>query len=897
MSRLLLALIRLLTPSAEREWVVGNALEEFRRRQQLSGRLPAWRWLFREFLRVLAAAPAHRHAVRSGAGGPHTSRLRRYSEALAQDAGYFVRRSFQARAFTLTAVAVIALAIAANVAVFSVADAVLFRPASFPNPDRVVAFQTQSPAGVNPGASPVMYEHWRAQTFVAEDVAAFRNVVVNETSGATPDQLRAALVSAAYFRLFGATVARGRTFTEEEDWPGGAHVAVISHHLWTQAFGGTDIADRALRLNGVVYVVIGVLDPAFRMDDIGPAPDVWLPLQLEAGSKTQGHFLWVCGRLRDGVTLAQARAHLGVSASQFRTEFPDSLAGSATFTAQPVREAVVRNARPLFTALLGAVGFVLLIACSNIAALLLLQGAARAREMAVRAALGAGRWRIARQLLTENLLLSMVGGAGGFALGVLATRLLPIIGISGEPRLDDLASAALNWRVIAFTGTVSLLTAIVAGVAPAVRGSRADLNAAMMTADGRSTRGPRRRGIEASLVGVQVSLAVVLLVGSGLLMRTVSALAKVDPGFNPASVLTMRVSLTGAPSATTTATDAVVRRGLEALRALPDVTTAAASYGLPLQDGGGLPFEVVGRPLPPGQPFHGGAFWLAVSAGYFRALEISIVRGREFTDADRHATLPVAIINDVMARRMWPNENPIGQRIVLGHGIGPQFEDEPVREIVGVVGSIRENSLDAPPGAEMYEPIAQLPDVANAFVAVGSPMAWIARTRNAPRAVAPTLQNALRQAVGLPVSSVLPLDEIVARSLFRQRFAMWLMTVFGGAALLLASIGLYGLMGYAVEQRIREIGIRLALGAESSRIARMVVWQGLRLTLVGTITGLLVALVATRAIARLLYGVAPSDPLTFSAVLMVVGGVAALAVWLPARRASRVDPVVALRCE
>jgi hypothetical protein len=869
MSRLLLALIRLLTPDAEREWVVGDTVEEFREHRRARGSLSARWWLFREFLRVLADAPAHRAAVRVAGREPRTSRLHGYTDALAQDTRYFLRRSFRARAFTLTAVAVIALGIGANVAVFSVADAVLFRPAAFPNPDRVVAFETQSPAGLDPGASPVMYEHWRAQTAVAEDVTAFRNVVANETSGATPDQLRAALVSASYFRLFGATVARGRTFTEEEDVPGGARLAVISHRMWTQALGGADIAGRALRLNGVAYTVIGVLDPAFRIDDIGPAPDVWLPLQLDTRSKTQGHFLWVCGRLRDGVTLAQARAHLGVSANQFRTEFPDSLGDSATFTAQPVREAVVRNARPLFLVLLGAVAFVLLIACSNIAALLLLQGAVRAREIAVRAALGAGRWRIARQLLTESLLLS----------------------------LDDLAAARPDWRVIAFTGAVSIVTAAVAGVAPAVRGSRSDLNAAMTSADGRSTQGPRRRRVEAGLVALQVALAVVLLVGCGLLMRTVSALSRVDPGFNPDHVVTMRVSLAGAPSATTTATDAVVRRGVEALRAVPDVTTAAASYGLPLQGGGGLPYEIVGRPLPPGQRFHGGASWLAVSAGYFGALEIQIERGREFTEADRGATVPVAIINDVLARREWPNQNPIGQRLVLGHGIGPQFQDEPVREIVGVVASIRENRLDAPPGAEVYEPIAQLPDVANAFVAVGGPMAWIARTRSAPRGAAPALQNALRQAVGLPVSSVLPLDEIVARSLFRHRFAMWLMAAFGGAALLLASIGLYGLIGYAVEQRVREIGIRLALGADSSQIARMVIWQGLRLTLAGTMTGLLAALLAARAIARLLFGVSPSDPWTLSVVVLVVGGVAALAVWWPARRASRVDPIVALRCE
>lgn len=295
--------------------------------------------------------------------------------------------------------------------------------------------------------------------------------------------------------------------------------------------------------------------------------------------------------------------------------------------------------------------------------------------------------------------------------------------------------------------------------------------------------------------------------------------------------------------------------------------------------------------------FHGGAAWLSVSAGYFEVLGIPVQRGREFTEADRRSTVPVAVINDVMARREWPNGNPIGQRILLGHGIGPQFQDEPVREIVGVVGSIRENRLDALPGAEVYEPIAQLPDVANAFVAVGTPMAWMARTTNSSHVLAPTLQRTLGRATGLPVSSVLPLDEIVARSVFRQRFVMWLMAAFGGVALLLASIGLYGLIAYAVERRRREIGIRLALGADSSRIARMVVWQGLRLTLAGAIIGLLLAVVAARAIARLLFGVSPSDPWTLSVVLIVVGGVALLAVWLPARRASRVDPIIALRCE
>jgi hypothetical protein len=372
-------------------------------------------------------------------------------------------------------------------------------------------------------------------------------------------------------------------------------------------------------------------------DDIGPAPDVWLPLQLEPEAKTQGHFFWVCGRLRDGVTLAQARAQLAASSGTFRAAFPASLAATETFTVQPLHEAAVRHARPLFIALLGAVAFVLLIACSNIATLLLLQGAARAREIAVRLALGAGRGRIVRQLLTESLLLSAVGGAGGFALGVLATRLLPVIGLSGVPRLDDLASLAPDWRLVAFTGAVSIGTALVAGVAPAVRGSRGDLNAAMTAADARSTPGPRRRGAEAGLVGLQISLAVVLLVGCGLLMRTVSALAKVDPGFNPDHVLTMRVSLAGAPSATTTAVDAVVRRGVEALRAVPDVTTAARHAG-PAAGWRRHAVEIVGRRCHPRSRSMGGhRGWRclpAISAPW-RFRSSAVANSRTRTDTPR----------------------------------------------------------------------------------------------------------------------------------------------------------------------------------------------------------------------------------------------------------------------
>jgi putative ABC transport system permease protein len=358
----------------------------------------------------------------------------------------------------------------------------------------------------------------------------------------------------------------------------------------------------------------------------------------------------------------------------------------------------------------------------------------------------------------------------------------------------------------------------------------------------------------------------------------------------------MQASLNGPEFAATSEVDVIVRRGMAALGAVPGVAVAAASYGLPLEGGGGLPFEIVGRPLPPGQTFHGGGAWDVVSPGYFEAFRIPVLRGRDFTSDDGRGNLAVMVINDVMARRYWPHEDPLGQHVVMGRGVGPQFQDEPVREIVGVVGSIREHRLADTPGAEMYEPLAQLPDVANAWLSSGG-MAWIVRTRVAPESLARTLPQVLQRATARPVSSVRLMDEIVLQSILRQRVSMWLMAGFGVAALLLAAIGLYGLIAYSVEQRTREIGIRLALGARASRVSRMVIWQGMRLTLMGAGIGVLGALALSRVIVRLLFNVRAWDTPTFTVVPLLVVTVAGFAVWLPARRASRVDPLVALRYE
>ena len=647
---------------------------------------------------------------------------------LALDVRHAVRRFARTPTFALTALAVLALGIAANVTVFSMANAVLLQPLTFLEPERVVLFQTTSPARAINTASPVMFWHWRTQTEAIQDVAAFHPAVVNDTSGSNPVQVRASRVSADYFRLFGAAPARGRTFTAEDDRPGAALVVVIAHRLWATRYGAGDVIGKSMRLDGESYTIVGVMDAAFRADDYGTGVDLWLPLRLDPAVRTEGHFFAVAGRLRPNVTLAQAQERVRRSTEDFRREFPNAMSKGATFDLQPLREALIGNTRTVFFVLLVAVAFVLLIACSNLATLVLLQGSTRRREIAIRTAIGASRGRIVRQLLTENMLLSLVAGVLGLGLGWLAVRAL-VANISGLPRLLD--SVTLDWRVVAFTTALSVMTALLFGLVPALRMSRADLGAAT-TAAARSSRGPERRRLEAGLVVLQVSLALVLLIGSGLLIRTVVALMRVETGFDPDHVLTMRTSLSGPDYSSAARVEALVRRGKESLGTIPGVAAVAASYGLPLADGGALPFEIVGRPLPDNRPYHGGAGWLAIAPGYFQVLRIPLMRGRDFTDDDSRHTAAVVIINEVLARQNWPDDSPIGKQLILGRGTGPQFADEPARAIVGVVGAVRAGRLETDPGPEVYVPQAQLPDVANAFVASRGQMAWLGTDHSSP---------------------------------------------------------------------------------------------------------------------------------------------------------------------
>jgi predicted permease len=557
---------------------------------------------------------------------------------------------------------------------------------------------------------------------------------------------------------------------------------------------------------------------------------------------------------------------------------------------------LVSGIRPTLLVLVGAVAFVLLIACANVANLLLARATGRRREMAIRAAIGGSRARIMRQLLTESVVLSAAGGALGLLLGMLGIRALLAVNTADLPLIgNDGALVGVDWRVVAFTVAVSFGTGILFGLIPALQSSRPDLTTALKESGGRSGSGFRQNKARSLLVVTEIALALILLIGSALLIRTEIALGQVAPGFDVRHVLTMQMSLTGPRFATAGNVAQLVRNATERLRAMPGVVDASATCCLPLEGGFGLPFRIVGRPSE--GPFHGGGGWRTVSPRYFEVFKIPVRRGRSFNDRDVQGAPAVVIINEAMARQYWPKGDPLNDRLIIGRGVMRELEAEPERQIIGVVGDTRDNGLNSDPGPTMYIPQAQQTDAINALNVRLAPIAWVIRTQGAPGVLSATIQEQLRQATGLPVSEVRSMEAVAARSTSRQRFNMWLMTVFGASALLLAAVGVYGLMAYSVEQRTHEIGIRLALGAQTAAVRRMVVRQGMVLALVGIAVGLAAALGLARFMASFLFGVEVWDPLAFIGVPLLLGAVAFVAVWLPARHASRVDPIIALRAE
>ena len=818
-------------------------------------------------------------------------------EAFFKDLRHSLRMFAQSPAFTLAAIAALTLGIGANTAIFSVVNAVLLKPLGIPDADRIVMLMNTSPQGSGPAASPAKFMHWRAQTSVLQDVSAFNTGVMNYTGGSFPEQLRSSRVSADFFRLMGAQVASGRTFSTDEDLPGGPKVAVLSYDLWRTRFNSDPEAPgRTIALNGEPYTIVGVLGD-FDFSEFGATPQVWTPWQFDPNTREQGHYFRVAGRLKPGVTVEAANAQLQASAIQFREKYPNAIGPNSAFGVEPIGRLLVRGVRTSLLVLVGAVGLVLLIACANVANLLLARATGRRREIAIRAAVGGSRGRIIRQLLTESVLLSVAGGVLGLIVGWIGIRALLTVNTAGLPRVgEDGSLVGIDWRVLAFTLLVSLVTGILFGLIPALQSSRIDLTTTLKESSGRSGSGFRQNKVRSVLVVTEVALALVLLIGSALLIRTSVALSRVDPGFDVRNVLTMRMSMSGPQYQKAEAVEQVIRNGVERVRAIPGVVHASATCCVPLQGGYGLPFNIVGRP-PGDGPFHGGGGWYTVSSGYFEVFKIPVKRGRTFEDRDDGRGTPVAIINEAMAREYWPKSDPLSDRIVIGRGGMKEFATEPERQIIGIVGDTRDGGLNSEPEPMMFIPQAQVPDAANALNVGLSPMIWVVRTAGDPQSLSQAIQDAIRQATGLPVSNVQSMREIASVSISRDRFNMWLMTVFGVCAVLLAAIGIYGLMAYSVEQRTQEIGIRLALGAQAGQVKNMVIRQGMTLAIIGVAIGVTAAFVLARFISTMLYGVSARDPLVFAGVPMLLTIVALVAVWLPAARASRVDPITALRYE
>ena len=820
-----------------------------------------------------------------------------FLEYIWHDLRFAVRSLLKAPAFTVIAILVIAVGIGANTAVFSVINTVLLKPLTYPDPQTLVHLINTGDQGSFPGANVPKFNIWRQQTGIFHQVAAYDSggAGLNLTGNDQPEQVQGVHVTADYFSILGAPVIAGRTFTAAEDSPHGGNVVVLSYGLWKRRFGGDRaIVGKNIQLNGQPYQVVGVIGRGFVTEN--PA-DLWLPFQFELTSPDQAHYFGVIARLKPGVTVPMANAQLKLAANQYRSTYPGTLGPNDGFGVVLWQELMVRDTRSSLYVLLGAVGLVLLIACANVANLLLIRATARKRELATRSALGAGRWHIIRQLLIESLAISLTGGILGLILGFAGVRFLLAINPGSIPRIgEDGSAVTVDSHVLLFTLAISVLTGILFGLVPAITASRKNLAAILNESSNRSGVGFRSGKVRSVLVVSEMALALVLVIGAALLIRTFMKLQSVDPGFDTHNVLTMAMSISGDRFQKTDGVAQVIHDGTERINAVPGVTAAAAACCLPLQGGFGLPFNIVGR-ANGNNPNTGGAGYFPVSWSYFDVFKVPVLRGRNFTERDNGAAPGVVIINEAMARQFWPKGDPLNDRVVIGPGMGPVFA-EPPRQVIGVVGNTRDGGLNQDPGPTMYIPVAQMPDKVTELNSRIAPLWWIVRTRTEPHMLTAAVSNAIREATGgLPVAHIRTMDDIVVLTTSRERFNMLLLTVFGASALLMAAIGIYGLMAYSVQQRTQELGVRMALGAQAANIRNMVIRQGMLLAAIGLVIGIAGAFWLAKFLTGLLFGVKTWDPIAFILTPILLSAVALLAVWLPARKATRVDPMSALRFE
>ena len=808
-------------------------------------------------------------------------------DGLLQDIRYALRMCLRTPGFTAVAVIALALGIGANTAIFSIVNAVLLEPLPFRDPARlVVLWETNAARPGRPNVlGPANFYRWQQAATAFERMAPFYDYPVNLTGAGEPEELIAQDVTPDFFPTLGVPPLAGRTFAPDEGPEGQNAVAVLSFALWQRRFGGdASIVGRTIQLGGLPITVIGVMPAEMRLfvkrgSRTGRTADLWRPFAFTEAQRTaRGRYMSAIARLKPGVGLEEAQAQLSTIASGLETERPQMNKGWGALVV-PMHREVSGDIRPALLVLSGAVGFVLLIACANVANLLLARGATRHREIAIRTALGAARFRVVRQLLTESLVLCVLGGALGLLVAQWSLALLLAI---SPVDLVDLGTVQLSYPVLAFTAVVSLATAIVSGFAPAFEGSRADVQDVLKDGSRQAGSGRRHRRIRQAFVVSEIALAVVLLVGAGLMLRSFGTLSRVNPGFNTRNVLSARVTIPDTrypdnPKRVQFFSSLVAR-----LAAIPGVESAGAISFLPLASlGAATSFTIVGQPEPQAGQRPTTDVRVA-DTGYFRTLGVPLRRGRLFTEREMREKSNVVVVNEALARRYFPNQDPLGKNLIINMAV-PNVPTE----IVGVVADAKYADL-----ATEARPMAYWPHPQLAYPA----MTLTLRTASDPARFAPIVEREVRALdKDQPVSDVRTMDQWVSRTLAQARFSSTLLTVFAGLALMLAAIGIYGVMSYAVSQRTPEIGIRMALGAEPRDILRMIVGNAVRLAAIGLASGLVLSLALSRTVTSLLYETTGTDPVTFAAVIGVLGAVALVASYLPARRASRIPPVNALR--
>jgi predicted permease len=801
-----------------------------------------------------------------------------------QDVRYAFRRLVRSPGFTLVAIATLALGIGANSAIFSVVNGVLLKPLPYAGSERLVALYHVSEGSRAPMSGP-NFTDLRTLSETLADAAAFTSYRTILTGRGEPARIGAAAVSAGLFDLLGVRPALGRTFTSADNAPGGNAVVMLSDGLWRQRFGGArDAIGARIVLDGIPKEIVGVMPPGFTYPE---GRELWTPLEYTEAFTTAQRSAWnlsVVGRAKPGVPLGRVAAEVQTVGRRLATQYPDHNDGVG-LDAVPLLDAMVGDVRRGMVLLLGAVGFVLLIACTNVANLLLARAAARENEMAVRTALGAGRGRLVRQLLTESVLLGLGGALGGLLLAVWGVDALIAMQPAGIPRLTDVA---VDGTVILFTLGVATAAGAFFGLVPALQSTRSALAGALKEAGRGALTSRSGARVRSTLVVVEMALAVMLLAGAGLLIRSFSKLIAVDPGFRTESALTFELSLPDGRYGEEPRQIAFFDQLMPRLQAIPGVQSAGAALSLPLTGTSVvLSFEIGGRPpVPPSQQ---PAIQVRVATpDYFTALGIPLRRGRVFTDLDRDGTPPVVVLTESAVKQYFPDEDPIGKRITLGWGRGPG-RPRAGGEVVGIVGDVKDAGLNEADPPQIFLPYRQLP------IQI---MSVVLRTTIPPSSVA----GAVRREVhaidpNLPVGNVRTLDDVVARSISPQRFYMTLLSAFAAVALALAAIGIFGVLSYTVAQRTREIGIRMALGARERSVLHLVVRHAMGLAAAGIALGTAAALFLSKTMTTLLFATSPRDGLTFGLVAVLLGGVALLASYVPARRAARVDPIVALRAD